>query len=142
MRFSHTTLKSEIDSKNSSTNSLILEQLVNFKSFSYYLFTSYDLIRYTSNDSFDSNNITVRNDFLFYSFLDFINLGPYFSYRMSDNFNSSKGNTSVLTFGVNINRPIAKKVYLNLDVLTESQSNDPSTDYTNNRLFMSVDYIY
>ena len=142
LRFSHTTLKSEIDSKNSSTNSLILEQLVNFKSFSYYLFTSYDLIRYTSNDSFDSNNITIRNDFLFYSFLDFINLGPYFSYRMSDNFNSSKGNTSILTFGVNINRPIAKKVYLNLDVLTESQSNDPSTDYTNNRLFMSVDYIY
>ena len=142
LRFSHTSLKSEVDFKNSSTNSLILEQLVNFKSFSYYLFTSYDLIRYTSNDSLDSNNITIRNDFLFYSLFDLVNLGPYFSYRLSDNFNSSRDSVSTLTFGVNINRPIAKKVYLNMDILTESQSNDPATDYTNNRLFLSVDYIY
>lgn len=143
LRLSHTTLQSVTDTKNSSVNSLIFEQLIDSKYFIYYLYSSYDFTRYPSLETEDTNSFTIRNDFIFNSVYDFINLGPYLSYTGSDFINdSNKRSTGLIEYGINLNRPIIRKVYLNSDISYETQVSDTATNYSGYKLLISLDYIY
>jgi hypothetical protein len=143
LRLSHTTLKSVTESKNSSVNSFTLEQLINSKYFIYYLYSSYDFTRYPSLESEDTNSFTIRNDFIFNSVYNVINLGPYFSYTNSNFINDSNNkNTDLIQYGLNLNRPIIRKVYLNTDISYETQVSDSATNYSGYNLLISLDYIY
>lgn len=143
IRYVNSSLLSEFETLSFSSNSFVVEQMLKTKTLVYYFFFSYDLLRFVESENQNFNRITLRSDFIFNSFYNIVNIAPYISYTSSKFINTSDNiATNLVTVGMNLNRPIARKVYLNTDMAYEKQSHDKTTNYSAFRLLVSVDYIY
>lgn len=145
-RFRYQTTDAEDDTGDFTTLSLGYEQIVNFKAVTLFFFNQYAINSYIDPDAETSNNtaFTSRLDNIFPTFYGLFNPTLYVSYTATNyTENEDKGVTGLVTYGVNLNRPISKKWYLTLDASQRSQSGELDSDvFTGQTVTFNLDYIY
>ncbi len=141
-RLSSTT--AEVETESSSTNSLIWEQLVNRGSQTFFFYTAFDMTIYPEAESSNTNAITLRVDWILPTLWGLINPNLFISDRMTNYIeDSDRGVTSLLSYGVSLNRPVSSKWYMTFDFVMDSQSAKEETDvYTASKMSLNLDYIY
>ncbi len=125
-------------------HSFIYEQFLSLKSFSIFLYTSYDISRFAENEDQDTNSYTLRSDFLLDSFYDLFNPNLFVSTTQTSYLNDTdRGTSSLIEYGVTLSRPISEKVYLNFFYNIESQSGKEDQDtHSGTVVGGSLEYYY
>lgn len=142
--FDYTNIEAVEETSNRTITSFSLEQLYFVGQTTFFLFASLDTTSFVEEDTFDSTATTLRLDLIFPSFFKLFNPSLYYS-QTSTKYpnNSARDSTSKSVFGVNLNRPLTKKLYLTLDYSQESQTGKLSTDeYTKQLILLNLDYIF
>lgn len=141
-KFSSTTAEEETES--STTNSLIWEQLINRGSQTFFFYTAFDMTSYAEAETSNNNGITLRVDWILPTLWGVINPNFFVSDKMTNYIeNTDKGITSLISYGVSLNRPISQKWYMTFDYVMDSQSGKEDSDiYTANKMSLNLDYIY
>lgn len=142
LRYSQNTDVNDTESLN--TTSFIWEQLVMYGNFSFYLFSSFDQIRYPNSDTSNTNGYTIRGDFIFPTFFNIFNPILYASTNSVEYINNeSRGTTKLSTLGLSINRPIGKNWYFTMDYADSTQSAKLDSDVFKQKVMsFNIDYIY
>ncbi|MCT4641841.1 MAG: hypothetical protein N4A33_06035 [Bacteriovoracaceae bacterium] len=134
---------SNIDSRKNTSHSFVYEQLMKIWGLRHYLFTSYTMTNYDTDDTNNTRAFTIRDDLLLSSLGGWVNLSLFTSFTATSYpNNSSIENLALLSYGINFNKPFLKKWYANLDVILNTQSGDSNLEYNQNRVSFSLDYIY
>lgn len=138
------TTDQEDETLNYNTNSFIYEQLVTIGSYSFYLYSSYDMSRYPDYESLDTNANTIRLDWIPPALSTLFNSSIYVSRTGTDYIeNEDKGTTSLISWGFNLNRPLSSNLFIYFDFTSSSQSAPLDTDnYSKQTYAFTLDYFY
>lgn len=145
-RFRYETAAAEEESNSSSTLTMTYEQVVILPKTTLFLTNSYAQTTYNDSDSesLNTNVLVSRIDAICPAFFGLFNPTIYASLTNSDYVeDSDKGTLSLTTLGVNLNRPVGRKLYLTLDYSVGTQTADQDSDnYTQQLITLNLDLIY
>ena len=134
----------ELSEESNNVSSFIWEQVLNLSSFTIYLYNAYDMTRYSENNTTDTNGLTIRMDLIFPTLFNWFNPILYASNTSTSYINNdSRGETSLTTLGLSINRPISKRWYLTMDFSSSMQSGQLDSDsYEQQNMSLNLDFVY
>ena len=145
-RFRYESLAAEEDTGSSSTMTLTYEQVVLLKRATLFFTNSYAMTSMNDSDSesLNTNTITSRLDAILPSVYNLFNPSLYVSLTNTDyTEDSDKGGLSLTTLGMNLNRPVGRRLYLTLDYSVGTQTADLDDDnYTQQLITLNLDLIY
>ncbi|MCO4754834.1 MAG: hypothetical protein KC478_10155 [Bacteriovoracaceae bacterium] len=142
VKYSQTNAEEVSDER--SSIGLVYEQAILAFNSIFYLYSSYEQFKYTEETSEDNNGITLRVDALMPDFYGLFNPNLYASTYMADYVNDAdRGQTTLNTYGININRPIGRNLFIYLDVALSEQTGDRTSDnYEKQVVSVNLDYIF
>lgn len=144
LRYRNVTSENVTESYNAYT--VIWEQIISVNRTILFFTNSYTLNSYRDPEAKESSHgsISTRLDLIFPTFLSLFNPTLYGSYTNNDYFeDSSTGAQNITTYGLNLNRPITKNLYVTLDYGINSQDAENESDTFNQNTFtVNLDYIY
>lgn len=143
-KFANTT---DDDTTQNFTNSVFnYEQIVGLGRTTLFFFTSFDMKRFaeTDQESGNTNTLTLRLDAIFPTFYGLFNPTLYASSTQTNYIeDSDTGITNLITYGINMNRPLSRKFFATMDLSQGSQTADvDSSVYTQQVMTFNIDYIY
>jgi len=144
LRYKFSQTKAEVDTSSFNTSSFIWEQLINRGSYTLFTYTSFDFLRFPSATSSNNNMITLRADLILPTAFGLFNPNFFISDTMTNYIeDSSKGITTLYTYGMSLNRPLGNKFYTTISYTIESQKGKLSTDeYRASLIGFNLDYFY
>lgn len=127
-----------------STNSIIWEQILYKGSQTFFFYTAFDMTRYPKANTSNTNAATIRVDWILPTLGGVINPNFFVSDKMTNYIeNTDRGTTSLVSYGLSLNRPIATKWYMTFDLVINSQTGKDTTDiYKSRKMSLNLDYIY
>ncbi len=134
----------EEDTSNSTNLSFSYEQVVILKWMTLFFYNNYTQTSYPSNDTSNTTALTNRLDMIMPSFYKLFNPTVYLS-RVATTYtnDSDRGTPSLMTYGINLNRPLGGKFYLMVDYSIASQTADADDDnYDKQLITFNLNYIY
>ena len=143
-RFRYENLAAEEETSSSTSMSLSYEQVVILKWMTLFFYNNYTQTTYPDNDTVNTTAITNRVDAILPSFYKLFNPTLYLS-RTATTYteDTDRGTPSLMTYGINLNRPLSGKFYLMVDFSMSSQSADSDDDnYSKQVLTFNINYIY
>lgn len=144
IRLKYSTRTAVEESESSTTNSFIWEQLLYKGNQTFFFYTSFDMTKYPKLESSNTNGITARVDWILPTLWGVINPNFFISDRMTNYVkDTERGVTSLISYGLSLNRPISSKWYMTFDFVVDSQSAKEDTDvYKATKMSLNLDYIY
>lgn len=143
-RFRYEQVAAEEESSKKSSMTLTYEQPVILKWATLFFYNSYAVASYTEADTSNTNILTNRLDTIFPTFYGLFNPTVYISNTATNYINDSdKGTPNLISYGLNLNRPVGKNLYLTFDYGMSSQKADlDSLNYTQQLMTLNLDLIY
>lgn len=144
LRYKFSQTKAEVDASSFNSSSFIWEQLINRGSYTLFTYTSFDFIRFPSANTSNNNIINLRADLILPTAFGLFNPNFFISDTMTNYIeDSSRGITTLYTYGMSLNRPLGNKFYTTISYTVESQTGKLSTDeYTASLIGFNLDYFY
>lgn len=144
-RIRYENVNAELDSYTNSSYSLSYEQVIVLGWSTLFLYNNYATKTYPNAETSNTNTLTNRIDMILPTFKGLFNPTFYVS-NVSTNYvkNDSKGTPNLVTYGINMNRPLGKNLYLTIDYGISAQKEDKdSTDkYDAQLVTFNLDWIY
>jgi hypothetical protein len=145
-RYGYTSKDADNIAASTSGHAFTFEQIMLLKSTTLFSYNNFTTTRYSDEDSLglNTNALTLRLDAIFPTLWGLFNPTLYGSY-LSTNYieDTDKGVTSLITYGINMNRPLWSKLYLTVDVSMGSQTGTLDSDTYNQQVMtFNIDYIY
>ena len=143
-RLRYEQVSAEVETSSNSSYSLSYEQVVLLKKFTLFLSNSYIITEYPDAESSNTTSLTNRADFIFPTFYKLFNPSLYLSRTATEYVeDTDRGTPSLLSYGLSLNRPVGKNLYLTVDYSINSQTADEDSDnYEQQLLTFNLDYIY
>jgi tetratricopeptide (TPR) repeat protein len=146
VRYGYTRKTADVVTASTTGHSFTFEQVMLLKKTTLFSYNNFATTRYTETDSksLNTNALTLRLDAIFPTLWGLFNPTVYGSY-LSTNYveDSDKAVTSLITYGLNMNRPLWSKLYLTVDLSLGTQTGKLDTDsYTQQVMTFNIDYIY
>ncbi len=143
-RYTYTQSDHEETDLSYTTHSLTWEQVVNLSRYTIFLYNSFDLNDYQNDSAASNRSLTIRADFLLPEFYSLFNPNLYISTTQTTyTDNDERDSTSLISYGMNLSRPLFKKIFLNFNYSLEDQSGELSTDtYKGSLISLNLDYYY
>lgn len=145
-RFNYTTTAAEVETLSTASYGLSYEQIVLLKFCTVFWYNNYNITRFddATAKASDSNTVTSRVDLIFPTLWGLFNPTVYASIANTNYIeDTDKGITGLTTYGLNMNRPVGRKLYLTADLSSATQVADQDDDnYEKMLMTFSLDYIY
>ncbi len=145
-RINYAKTAADLDTNSNSSFGFNYEQLVLLGYTTLYWYNNYNVVRYDdeSSETLNANAITSRLDAIFPTLWGLFNPTLYASIASTNYIeNSDRGVTNLVTYGLNMNRPVGKKLYMTADFSTSSQTGDQDEDNFKQIVgTFRLDYIY
>ncbi len=143
-RFRYESVAAEEETDTNSSMTLSYEQVLLLSKVTLFFSNSYAITEYPDSESSNTTSLTNRVDAIFPTFYKLFNPTLYLSHTLTEyTEDTDRGTPSLITYGMNLNRPVGKNLYLTVDASMASQTADEDTDnYNQNLITLNLDYIY
>lgn len=143
-RYKFSSTEAVLTANSSITHSLIWEQLINRGNQSFFIYSAYDISRFGETETNNTNAFTVRGDWILPTLWGAINPNLFLSNRLTNYIeDADRGVTSLMSYGLSLNRPISSKWYMTFDYVQDAQTADQDSDnFSATKMSLNLDYIY
>lgn len=146
-RFRYTSVAAQVDTSSTLSTAFVWEQVINYGKITFFLYNDYTLKTFneSSAETGNTNTLTNRVDVIFPTFYNLFNPILYVSNTATSyDKDDSRGTPNLTAYGINLNRPVAKNLYLTMDYSISGQKADgtDSDEFNSQLLTINLDLIY
>lgn len=144
-RLRYTSVDAEEETSTSTANGFIWEQVVSIGGLTLFVYNDLTVTTFAESEANNTSTLTNRVDAIFPTFYNLFNPTLYVSNTATTyTDDSDRGTPNLVTYGLNMNRPVGKHLYLTVDYSMAAQKADgtDSDEYDAQVLTINLDLIY